>query len=163
MFDSGNSETREFRNVRFCFRVTVRGLVPNTKYKFVIVSENGVSQQAGTERSAAIVIQTEAASEYLHSHTHAYTYTRTRALTHLLAHALTHAHTHSHTSTHTYARTQSHTHTYTHVQSACISGGLCERGKCVIELTQRMSHHCSCWFGFWETSLFFLKILFCNL
>ena len=49
-----------------CFfsSISIQGLIPNKQYKFVIVSENGVSQQAGTERSAAIVVTTEAASTY---------------------------------------------------------------------------------------------------
>ncbi len=39
------------------------GLNPNQKYKFIIFVENGVSQKAGIERSAAIIVQTEPAGQ----------------------------------------------------------------------------------------------------
>ena len=47
-----------------CFRVSVIGLNPDTRYKLVVYSENGVSAQKGEASSAYVVVQTEAASEY---------------------------------------------------------------------------------------------------
>ena len=44
--------------------VTLSGLMPNTRYKMLVVAENGVSGQSELESSAYIYVTTETASKY---------------------------------------------------------------------------------------------------